>query len=636
MRLPHHSQLRLLLSLFFLFAVSFAANAQENLHIENEQFFITNGTTVSVLGNVDNQTGAVLSNDGELRVSGNFTNNNDYRPATGVLRFVGNTNQDVDFNNDTVAVLKLDQSGAVNVTMTGGNGMFITDSLVFVNGSLVSTNTNLPTILAGGQPAGAGPSSFVSGPLRREGLNGDTLEYPIGESSLRPVFLNNLATASSAFVTFECFDANSNGTDSSGITEISGVRYWQGSATGDYSGANNLTIGYGPDDNVSTLSGGVTVGNSDVVTGPYLSLGTSNVTGSTLTGSVTSDSLQDPDLGFFVLGSCQFLPGGAVASQDTLCTGDTVSVALQGYDASASNFQWFISTDSSNYTQITGATTDFLDLLDTLGQKSFFIAEVGGSGCVADTTLPERIVTRESVKLLVRAMLQGPYDATGDTMQYINGLNRAGLTALDNRYAFGGSATDTIMYPSYTVPDSAIDVLAVELWEDNNSDGYPDIRRDTTFGWLTHNGYIINFYNGQDNEAIEFCQAPNGNYHVVLRHRNHLGIFSENPITLDNNVPGNWLDLTDSANVYQAEVIQVNSSPPRFAMYGGNVYDQPSVGDFSEINAMDFFFVRFVQSGVPPAGFYQEDVTLDGFVNAADFVITSENNDELIFTNPPN
>jgi hypothetical protein len=84
-------------------------------------------------------------------------------------------------------------------TVTANTTLSVDDSLIFIQGNLITTSTNLLTMKHGSTATGASNSSFVSGPVKKVG--NAAFEYPIGkESSYLPLTISAPATTSSEFV----------------------------------------------------------------------------------------------------------------------------------------------------------------------------------------------------------------------------------------------------------------------------------------------------------------------------------------------------------------------------------------------------------------------------------------------------
>jgi hypothetical protein len=123
-----------------------------------------------------------------------------------------------------------------------------------------------------------------------------------------------------------------------------------------------------------------------------------------------------------------------------------------------------------------------------------------------------------------------------------------------------------------------------------------------------------------------------------VKHRNHLPIRSVTPITLTNSndftVGVATLDLTNPANVYNSSFGFCNIDAGKAYMWEGNVYDDASTSDLGEVNATDFFLVS-TEKDLNSTGYVTEDIDLDGDVDAVDFNMIQNGNNNLYFTDIP-
>ena len=122
-----------------------------------------------------------------------------------------------------------------------------------------------------------------------------------------------------------------------------------------------------------------------------------------------------------------------------------------------------------------------------------------------------------------------------------------------------------------------------------------------------------------------FDSASLGNsYYLQIRHRNSIQIWSANPVSFDF-LNGNLrYDFTVSADsAYGSNQVQVDSSPLRFAMYGGDV-DQNNFIDGTDTQLIDNDAAAFA------SGYLVTDVTGDDFVDATDAALAGNNADNFV------
>ena len=169
------------LPLTFFLMSSMAVNfASAQLFIDNAQFFIQPGASVTVQGDV--------------------TSNTDIQ-GTGKLILKGTANQNINMGGFTIPNLEMDNTA--NVTLTGN--LKVGTSLLFTNGKIVLGANNL-TLTDVATVTGQGASKFVetnsTGQLiKLLTANVATLELPLGVgTNYRPAFVTSTGTYSNANV----------------------------------------------------------------------------------------------------------------------------------------------------------------------------------------------------------------------------------------------------------------------------------------------------------------------------------------------------------------------------------------------------------------------------------------------------
>ena len=233
------------------------------------------------------------------------------------------------------------------------------------------------------------------------------------------------------------------------------------------------------------------------------------------------------------------------------------------------------------------------------------------------------------LKLQLRLWLEGAYqDDTMRTTLAAQGLLTAHFTA-------GGDSTSPIgrrMDAGQTVPVGAVDVVRVELRRN------PQLTTPlaTAYGWLMSDGTVRDFATGQLPYVVFGAGPLPDYYYLVVKHRNHLPVMSAGLCQLRDAPPDlarfraetGSIDLGDVSNVFGGGVKPLGGV--RYGMIAGDGAQDAR----AETNAQDF--ERVTQATRRGTGFLRplycnEDVNLDGVVNAADYEITSRANDLLYF-----
>lgn len=116
-----------------------------------------------------------------------------------------------------------------------------------------------------------------------------------------------------------------------------------------------------------------------------------------------------------------------------------------------------------------------------------------------------------------------------------------------------------------------------------------------------------------------FQNAPSGTYYIQTKHRNSIETWSKlNGETYTLGSAFNYDFTGSSSQAFGSNMIQVNASPLRFAIYGGDV-NQDGTVDATDVSAIDndaFYFA---------GGYVPTDITGDSFVDATDFAIADNN-----------
>ncbi|MEZ4739581.1 MAG: hypothetical protein R2818_09580 [Flavobacteriales bacterium] len=141
------------------------------------------------------------------------------------------------------------------------------------------------------------------------------------------------------------------------------------------------------------------------------------------------------------------------------------------------------------------------------------------------------------VVLSMKAFLDGPYDSGSGLM--IDSLRRAGLIPLNEPYAAlgfaqtgGGGEVMPAGMLSTTGNTAVVDWVLVEL------------RNPTTPSTIVATQSALTSWMGRSflRRVQRLPGVPDGNYHVALRHRNHLGVMTATPVALSGS--SFTLDLT--------------------------------------------------------------------------------------------
>lgn len=340
--------------LCIIMLLPFVGNAQ-TLFINGAILHLDAGSTVFVNGNFQNQTGSNLTNNGNLKVMGNVTNNQTMPlPGNGVVEFVGTTTQTINGSATYQAkdVLINNANGVVLNTP-----LLVDGSMSFTNGILTSSSiTNSVQFTTNGTHSGASDSSHVIGYAVKAGTGSFT--YPVGNSvKYEPIDLNLSANAAGMQVRYDSTDGgtgafSASGTDPMPLVSVNHTEHWDlspvstatGTVTMHWNNYKGLVI-----NNTADLRVGHYVG------GNWQNEGGNSITGTAASGSLTSNALSTWSP--FALGSMEIIAPLPVAELIFTAKKEASSDKLSWSTSEEKNSGYFNVQHSSN-------ATDF----ETIGQ----------------------------------------------------------------------------------------------------------------------------------------------------------------------------------------------------------------------------------------------------------------------------
>ncbi len=200
------------------------------------------------------------------------------------------------------------------------------------------------------------------------------------------------------------------------------------------------------------------------------------------------------------------------------------------------------------------------------------------------------------LKLSVKIFLEGPYNASSHSMTTdINGF-----------------IPDTSPYSedprmASQIPTTATDWVLVIL---RTSPSGSNVTAKSAF--LRNDGKIV----GDDGTTEEIIlNADEGNYFILIKHRNHLDVLSSNTVSLSRTATANY-DFTLSGSQFYGSNGAKELEPNVWGMWSGDA-DQSGVVDAGDRNA--------AWNERNNTGYIYADVNLSGVVDAADRNITWNN-----------
>jgi hypothetical protein len=265
---------------FALTCVSLSLQAQ--LLTNHGLLHISNGSMLRVNGGLNNQQ--TISNHGHLKVSGDWTNEADFRENNGIVTLDGTAGQQLRHNSNHFYILRIEGGGEKQLLDTA----YIATEIAFTDGIV---NTESGAFLVVGSTAnveGGNFDSFVSGTLYHEGT-GDKF-YPVGRYGYYyPLLLESLSgTDPVTGIFYE--EPNPSPMAGTNLDSISQSRYWQREqASGTFEEAYVTLIFDEMDGITDDDLGRLVVAEADSITQFFRSLGAAEVLGNYLDGTVSSE-----------------------------------------------------------------------------------------------------------------------------------------------------------------------------------------------------------------------------------------------------------------------------------------------------------------------------------------------------------
>jgi uncharacterized delta-60 repeat protein len=222
-------------------------------------------------------------------------------------------------------------------------------------------------------------------------------------------------------------------------------------------------------------------------------------------------------------------------------------------------------------------------------------------------------VVYSDITLPVRALLEGPFVSATNLMN--DGLRAAGLIPTSEPFTALGFThvqepitplvSPSVFNPTIPVFGSIVDWVMVELRSATN----PDSVVQTRTGLIQRDGDIV----GPDGTSPLVFHQPLGNYHVAVRHRNHLGAMTASPVALSTvNAMLNFSLPTTATYGTDGQKI----SGTRSVLWAGDATHNGAIKYTGSGNDRDPILVK-VGSTTPNAivpGYFNEDVNMDGTV----------------------
>lgn len=245
-------------------------------------------------------------------------------------------------------------------------------------------------------------------------------------------------------------------------------------------------------------------------------------------------------------------------------------------------------------------------------------------GCSIGQTGPIIINQPLNFNLAVKAILQGPYVQSAGMMH--DSLRVKNLIPLANPYSLlagftqvgSGTETTTSTILSVSGTNAIVDWVLIELRNASN----PSQIIATKAGLIQRDGDVVSPVDGTS--VLQFTGIPAGNYYVSIRHRNHLGAMSANPVSFGSTTA--TVDLTNAAQPAYKLIGATSTNYPQYVsgtkamLWAGNAVYNNQVIFQGPNNDVDMIFFTIISdpsntqviSNFIYRGYSQSDINMDG------------------------
>ncbi len=205
------------------------------------------------------------------------------------------------------------------------------------------------------------------------------------------------------------------------------------------------------------------------------------------------------------------------------------------------------------------------------------------------------------VALKVKALMEGPYNSGGNMHTTLSTQGILPLNQPFNAPPWNYSGSESVS----SIPADVVDWVFLEILD--NSYNVVDERA----AFIKNNGTIV------DTDAtttIDFNTIIPGNYYVVVKARNHVGLMSDNSISLPNT---NSLDLRVITNVRNGSTQLYTTNDGNYCMHAGD-YNGDGIMTISDFNA-------YVTNPSEIMNYHLVDVNMDGYTTVQDYNLYRKN-----------
>jgi hypothetical protein len=279
-------------------------------------------------------------------------------------------------------------------------------------------------------------------------------------------------------------------------------------------------------------------------------------------------------------------------------------IGMSYVDTSLAKSNGFVPLVRVHYLALTNAQVCIADVVDIVNKDANPVVTQVVNGCVSVSNI---------VTVNTKMFLEGPFDGASLMHDHLRSQSLLPTSEPYGSIGFvhvsggGGELAGPLVF-DVTGNNAIVDWVFMEL----RSAATPSLVLATRSALLQRDGDVV----GMDGTSPVLFNASAGNYHVAVRHRNHLGAMTALPVTLA--AAPILVDLSSPSTVAWGTDARKNVNGV-MTLYAGNVRKDVPVNGLRYTGANnDRDPILSVIGGVTPtstvSGYLREDVNLSGTV----------------------
>lgn len=317
------------------------------------------------------------------------------------------------------------------------------------------------------------------------------------------------------------------------------------------------------------------------------------------------------------------LPTGTVSSADNSCFANDEIIAVGGSATltagGGSSYLW------------DNASTAAVRVVSPVSTTTFTVTVTDANGCTASANKIITVVSSCGVSVAAKVFLGAVYDETAMLMD--DPLRAAGLIPLNQPYGgseypdfnYTGTETTTNLVLNTTNHNAIVDWVLLEIRDSLN----PVTILARRAALLQRDGDIVDV---DGSSPLFFTSIAEGNYYVAVRHRNHLGVMTQNAVALSLSGPNIDFTLATTPNYQLSGVLgsphaQRDRSGNKRSLWPGNTGSASNTGDVviyqgpsSDVDEtyfrvlLDGNNIMFLPNYIVPTRYERTDANMDGMI----------------------